>query len=143
MAIVYQDYLKRIGLDARVETVDFPTFWGVRFRPGQFQAASFEMVAGHDPDPSIQLGRFQCGISPVGYCNREADALIAKTRSTVDRAERTRVYWRLQELLARELPLIWIVNPHDLQLASVRLVLPDHPTESLLIRNIRHWDLRD
>ena len=143
MAIVYQDYLKRIGLDARIETVDFPTFLGVRIRPGQFQAASMEMVAGPDPDPSFQLARFQCGASLVGYCNREVDALIAKTRNTLDRGERTRIFLRLQEIFARDLPIVWIVTPHDLQLASAKLVLPDHPTETLLMMNLRHWDLRE
>ena len=143
MAIVFQDSLRRIGLDVKIETVDFPVFWSVRFRPGQFQAASFELVAGQDPDPSLQLGRFQCGVSPVGYCNQEVDALIARARGTLDPGERTQLYWRLQEIFARDLPFVWIVNPHDLQLASAKLLLPDHPSELLLIKNIRHWELRE
>jgi peptide/nickel transport system substrate-binding protein len=143
MAIVYQDYLKRIGLDARIETVDFPRFFGVRLRPGQFQAASVEMVAGHDLDPLFQLGRFQCGTSFVGYCNGEVDSLVARAMSTLDRGDRTRVFWRIQEIFGRDLPVIWVVNPHDLQLASAKLVLPDHPTETLLMMNLRHWDLRE
>src|SRR5262245_9859518 len=41
MAVVYQDALKRIGMAARLETIDFPTVWGVRFHPGKFEALSF------------------------------------------------------------------------------------------------------
>jgi peptide/nickel transport system substrate-binding protein len=143
MAVVYQDYLRRIGMDARIETVDYPTFWGVRFRPGQFQAASFEMPVVLSPDPAFNLGFFQCGSSRGGYCSREGDALIAKARSTLDPDARARVYWRLQEVLARDLPFIWIVTPDELQLASSKLVLPDRPTEVLVMMGVRHWDLRD
>ena len=143
MAVIYQHYLKQIGLDAQIETVDFATFWGIRFRPGQFQAASFELPLAFSPDPSFNLGYFQCGSSRVGYCSREADALIARARSALDPGDRAKTYWRLQEVLARDLPLIWIVNPDDLQLASSRLVLPDREYEILVVRGVRRWDLRD
>ena len=76
MAVIYQHYLKQIGLDAQIETVDFATFWGIRFRPGQFQAASFELPLAFSPDPSFNLGIFPVRkFSRVGYCSREADAL--------------------------------------------------------------------
>ena len=143
LAIVYHEYLKRIGINARIETLDFPTLWGSRYRAGQFQAASMEMVTGYNPDPAYSLNYFQCGISRLGYCNREADALIARARTGLDPAERTRAYWQLQEVLARDLPVIWIANPDDLRLASSRLVLPDRRSDFFVTMAIKDWDLRD
>jgi peptide/nickel transport system substrate-binding protein len=142
LAVVYHDYLKRIGMDARIETLDFPAVWS-RYRPGQFQAASMEMVIGYGPDPAYNLGYFQCGVSRYGYCNREVDALIARARTAIDSAERVRAYRQLQEILARDLPVIWIANPDDLRLASSRLVLPDRRSDFYVTMAVREWDLRD
>lgn len=143
LAVVYHDYLKRIGMDVRVEIVDYPTFRGTRFRPGHFQAASFDLSAGDDADPSFHLGYFQCDSSRIGYCRPEADALVARARRTLDAGERRQVYWRLQEMLARDVPLVWVVTPDELRLVSAKLVLPDRQTEVLMLLNARHWDLRD
>jgi peptide/nickel transport system substrate-binding protein len=143
LAVAGHEYLRRIGMDVRIEVVDYPTFRSARFRPGHFQAASYELSAGDDADPSFHLGYFQCGSSRVGYCSQEAEALVARTRSTIDAAERAQVYWRLQEVIARDLPLVWIVSPDDLRLVSARLVIPNRPTEILVMMNARHWDLRD
>ncbi len=141
MAIVYQDYLKRIGMAARLETVDFPTFWGVRFRPGKFEAASFHTPSGYYPDPSFHLLYLLCANSRTGYCSREVDALTAKGSSSLDPHERRETYWKLQEMFARDLPVIWVVNPDDLRLASAKLILPDHRNEFLVMMGIREWDL--
>lgn len=69
MAVVYQDYLKRIGIAARVDTVDFPTLWGVRFHPGKFEALSFLWPSGFYPDPGVGLYPFLCANSRSGYCS--------------------------------------------------------------------------
>ncbi len=143
MAIVYQDYLKRIGVDARLETVDFPTFWGVRFRPGKFEAASFHMPSGYSPDPSFSLLWFPCVNSRIGYCNREADSLMVKGRSSLDARTSREAYWKLQEVFARDLPVIWVVNPDDLRVASAKLALPNHRDEFLVMMGIRDWDLAE
>jgi peptide/nickel transport system substrate-binding protein len=142
LAVIYQDYLKRIGIDTRIETVDFPTLWGVRFRPGRFQAVSTEIALGYG-DPSYNLGHFQCGSGRLGYCSREVDALIARARSALDSTERARVYWRLQEVLAQEVTVISIVNPDEVRLVSSKLVLPDRQNDYFALMAVRHWELRD
>jgi peptide/nickel transport system substrate-binding protein len=42
----------------------------------------------------------------AGYSNPEADALIEQAAVTTDEAERTRLLFELQEIVARDLPLI-------------------------------------
>ena len=142
MAVVYQDYLKRLGIAARLETVDFPTLWGVRFRPGKFEAISFLWPSGFYPDPGVGLYPFLCANSRSGYCSRELDALIVKGRSTLDPKERIRTYATFQEVFARDLPFIWIVSPADLRLASPRLVLPERSSDFLAMKAILDWDLK-
>jgi len=142
MAVVYQDYLKRIGIAARLDTVDFPTLWGVRFHPGKFEALSFLWPSGFYPDPGVGLYPFLCANSRSGYCGAELDALIIKGRSTLDPKERARIYATVQEVFARDLPFIWTVSPSDLRLASAKLVLPDRPNDFLVMKAILDWDLK-
>ena len=46
-----------------MDTVDFPTLWGVRFHPGKFEALSFLWPSGFYPDPGVGLYPFLCANS--------------------------------------------------------------------------------
>lgn len=143
MAIVYQEYLKRIGMETKVDTVDIATLFGVRLHPGKFEAISFNWGPRLYPDPGVGLYAFMCANTRTGYCSTESDALITRGARTHDVQERIRTYWKLQELYARDLPFIWTVMPSDLQFASPKLVLPDRPTDFLTMKSILEWDLKD
>jgi peptide/nickel transport system substrate-binding protein len=143
MAIVYQDALKKIGLDARVETIDFPTLWGVRFHPGKFEALSFMWPSGFYPDPGVGLYPFLCANSRSGHCSTELDRLIVAGRSTLDARERIRIYAGLQQLFAHDQPFMWVVSPADLRLASAKLVLPDRVNDFLVMKAILDWDMKE
>ena len=143
MAVVYQDALKRIGMAARLDTVDFPTVWGVRFRPGKFEALSFPWPSGFYPDPGVGLYAFLCANSRTGYCSQESDALIVKGRSTLDPKERASAYGKLQQLWARDVAVIPIVSPADLRLISSKLIVPDRQNDFLVMKSIFDWDLKE
>jgi ABC-type transport system substrate-binding protein len=143
MAVAYQDYLRQVGMATRIDTVDFPTLWGVRFRPGKFEALSFLWPSGFYPDAGVGLYPFLCANTRSGYCNADADALVVRARSTLDRDERNRAYARLQEIYARDLPFIWIGTPADLRLASPKLILPERQNDFLVMKAITEWDLRE
>ncbi len=143
MAVVYQDALRRIGMAARLETVDFPTLWGVRFRPGKFEALSFPWPSGFYPDPAVGLYAFLCANSRTGYCSKESDALVVAGRRALDPGERARIYTKLQELWAKDVMVIPIVSPSDLRLASPKLHIPDRPTDFLVMKSVFDWDLTE
>jgi peptide/nickel transport system substrate-binding protein len=143
MAIVYQDAWKRLGLDVAVDTVDFPTLWGVRFHPGKFEAISFLWPSGFYPDPAVGLYPFLCANSRSGYCSQEMDRLIIAGRSTSNSPERLKIYARLQELFARDAPFMWVVSPADLRLASPKLVLPERQNDFLVMKAIMEWDIKE
>lgn len=143
MAIVYQDLWKKLGMDVKVETVDFPTLWGVRFHPGKFEALSFLWPSGFYPDPAVGLYPFLCANSRSGYCSAEMDRLIIAGRSTLDPPERVKIYAKFQELFARDLPFMWVVSPGDLRLPSPKLVLPERQNDFLVMKAILQWDLKE
>lgn len=143
MAIVYQDSWKKLGMDVQVETIDFPTLWGVRFHPGKFEALSFLWPSGFYPDPAVGLYPFLCANSRSGYCSHEMDRLIIAGRSTLNPQERVRIYGRFQELFAHEMPFSWVVSPGDLRLASPKLILPERQNDFLVMKAILGWDLKE
>jgi peptide/nickel transport system substrate-binding protein len=143
MAIVYQDFWRKLGMDVSVDTVDFPTLWGVRFHPGKFEAISFLWPSGFYPDPAVGLYPFLCANTRSGYCSAEADRLIVAGRSALNPQERIRTYARLQELFARDLPFMWVVSPADLRLASPKLILPARQNDFLVMKAILEWDLKE
>ncbi len=143
MAVVYQDALRRIGMAARLETIDFPTLWGVRFRPGKFEALSFPWPSGFYPDPGVGLYAFLCANSRTGYCSKESDALVIAGRRAMDPRERVRIYAKLQERWAKDVVVIPIVSPADLRLVSPKLSIPDRPTDFLVMKSIFDWDLKE
>jgi ABC-type transport system substrate-binding protein len=143
MAIVYQDFWKKLGIDVSVDTVDFPTLWGVRFHPGKFEAISFLWPSGFYPDPAVGLYPFLCANTRSGYCSAEGDRLIVAGRSALNPQERLKTYARLQELFARDLPFMWVVSPADLRLASPKLILPTRQNDFLVMKAILEWDLKE
>ena len=143
MAIVYQDFWKKLGMDVAVDTVDFPTLWGVRFHPGKFEAISFLWPSGFYPDPAVGLYPFLCANSRSGYCSAEMDRLIVAGRSALNREERLRTYGRFQELFARDQPFMWVVSPADLRLVSPKLILPARQNDFLVMKAIMEWDLKE
>ena len=143
MAIVYQDFWKKLGMDVSVDTVDFPTLWGVRFHPGKFEAISFLWPSGFYPDPAVGLYPFLCANTRSGYCSAEADRLIVAGRSALNPQERLKTYARLQELFARDLPFMWVVSPADLRVASPKLILPARQNDFLVMKAIMEWDLKE
>jgi len=139
----YQDFWKKVGMDVSVDTVDFPTLWGVRFHPGKFEAISFLWPSGFYPDPAVGLYPLLCANSRTGYCSAEMDRLIVAGRSALNPQERLRTYARFQELFARDLPFMWVVSPADLRLASPKLILPARQNDFLVMKAIMEWDLKE
>ncbi|MBT9176420.1 MAG: Oligopeptide-binding protein AppA [Firmicutes bacterium] len=107
---------REIGVDA----ADRPTEWSVML--SDFSASRFEIIIigwalGLDPDPfpffhSSQAVRGADGhiraFNRNPFINAEVDRLLEAGRLTVDIAERRALYQRVDQILNRELPYIWL-----------------------------------
>jgi ABC-type transport system substrate-binding protein len=82
------------------------------------------MTLGAGPDSS---GRFTCGaIPPHGqnysrYCNPEMDAAQTAGLTTFDLALRKRAYARSQQLLALDVPVVFVYWPKNIAAYDERL----------------------
>lgn len=108
-AVIIQDQLARVGIQAEIRLLDFPTF--VR----QLFASDFEAIlvgwTGHpDPDPfsyTIWHSSQWNGRNFAHYKNLEVDRALEEARRTPDPARRREAYVRFQQILADDAPYVW------------------------------------
>jgi peptide/nickel transport system substrate-binding protein len=58
----------------------------------------------------------------VGYNNPEVDALLEKGRRTFDIEARKKIYYRMQEILAEDLPYIFLYVPEATPIVNARFM---------------------
>lgn len=99
------DQLREVGIAARVDTVSIRQWMDRVLQKHDFDLS---LVGGNQgPDPENLNARFGSrGTSQImGYANPELDAALAEGARTVDLARRARSYFRVQQILARDLPI--------------------------------------
>jgi peptide/nickel transport system substrate-binding protein len=126
LALAIGQQLAEAGLDVRVQTLEFGTFFS-DIRKGNFQLASLKWVPIVEPDLLYWI--FDSASIPTPdndyngadrgrYRNPALDALLTAARAEASLAARARDYAKAQEILADELP--YIVLWHEDSVAVVR-----------------------
>ena len=116
LAVQMQEQLRRAGIDVAIKQFPGAQLYAPAGEGGVLQLGTFDMAvdgwyAGIDPDDSSQ---FMCKNVPPGgynysrYCNREMDAAQTMALEHYDRPTRKLAYAKTQELLARDVPQIFI-----------------------------------
>src|SRR5699024_1710905 len=54
------------------------------------------------------------------YSNPEVDELLIQGRASADRDERVEIYHQLQEVIAQDLPVIYLYYPQEVQAITTR-----------------------
>jgi len=92
IAQVVQAMAKDAGFDVKIQSTEFSTTLDMADK-GQFDAYVLGWSGRADPDGNLysHLGCKQ-PLTYSGYCNAQVDELMSKSRSTVDRAERQKLF---------------------------------------------------
>lgn len=106
--------LKEAGIDVGVHFVESPAFFGDVLKNRKFEAAMYAWVGGSDPDnlslwhskrvPTAGNG-FE-GHNYPGWRNPEIDVLTEQAVRLVDVEQRRQRYYRIQEIMMQEYPVI-------------------------------------
>ena len=110
LAAVLQQQLRDVGIALEIRSYEFATFYSDVVK-GAFQLYSLRWFGGNE-DPDIFEDVFHSASFPPQranrsyYSNPRVDQLIDEGRSTLDQAERKKIYGEVQEILARDLPYI-------------------------------------
>ncbi len=129
ISVQIQAYLAAVGIGVELKGYNgsmmfAPLSAGGVYQGGNFDLAWYTMTLGIDPDSS---GRFTCGAVPPNgqnysrYCNKEMDAAQFAGLATFDQNARKRAYAKSQELLARDVPIVFVFWPKDSEAFDQRL----------------------
>jgi peptide/nickel transport system substrate-binding protein len=122
-ATIIQYRLAKVGIKVDIRALEWSTFVNEFIDKRRFEAVILGWGIGLDPD---QYDIWYSGKTKekefnfVSYSNPEVDALLEKGRRTFDIAERKKAYYRIQEILAEELPYIFLYVPDATPIVHAR-----------------------
>jgi peptide/nickel transport system substrate-binding protein len=143
IAMLYVDYLKRLGIDASVRVKDWSALYQ-DMKKGQFEVFSAIWVPVTDPDLYMWVhhssnipSEGKEGGNRHGFKNLEIDALIEKGRITLDQTERTQIYQEIERRMLRELPYIPLWNENRIVVINQDVVTGYVPTSTGSLLGLR------
>jgi peptide/nickel transport system substrate-binding protein len=122
-ATIIQWRLAKVGIKVHIRVLEWSTFINEFIDKRRFEAVILGWSIGLDPD---QYDIWYSGktkekeLNFVSYSNPEVDALLEKGRRTFDISERKKAYYRIQEILAEDLPYIFLYVPDALTIVNGR-----------------------
>lgn len=148
IASTMQQAERAVGVDLTIKAFNVTQFVapaqsGGPVYGGKFEIALYPFVNGDDPDTTDQ---FACrNVPPHGYnksrlCRPALDVLLAQARSIYDVPARRRLYARIQEQLAAELPIVLLYQRREVDTFNAR-VTGESGSVSTVLWNIGSWKL--
>ncbi len=138
--LIVQQQWKEIGVDAQLEFVDFPTL-----STQHYITKTFDVVALHVPyslytDPHYSLpGYFLSANNRNGYNNPRSDELILAAAASNDQEVRKQLYYEWQEVIAQDVPHLWIGNPDQVYAYTANLSTPQRDSQYFEYRELPTW----
>src|SRR5712692_2268814 len=129
IAQVVQAMAKDAGLDIRIQSTEFATSLNLADK-GQFEAYVLAWSGRADPDGNLHIfNACKAPLNTSGYCKKEVDELIGKTRTTLDPAQRAKFYEQIAAELVKDRPIVYLFHrnwlwAHTAKLSGLRTV-PD------------------
>lgn len=122
LAALVQQYLRVVGIETVLEGREFNVFiQGMLSR--RYDALLGWWIMPEDPDffNYAHSSAAERGFNLPMYANKEADELMEAGRKAATVAERERIYKKLQELLADDLPYLYLWWPSEIRAWNKRL----------------------
>ena len=123
MATIIQDDLREIGIQAQVVPLENRALLDRVLKTHDYDAALMAVASG-DADPNSEMNVWLSGgpthlwrlgaPAPLAPWEKEIDELMQRQLVTLDGAARKRLYDRVQQLVAENLPMIPLVSPNVL-----------------------------
>jgi peptide/nickel transport system substrate-binding protein len=121
-AQVAQEDLRRIGVDMRIERLDWQTLWS-RLKSGAFQAALSGFMPGPDPDSlygMLHSSQVDGGQNYAAWRDPEVDAWLDAARRTLDETARAALYRRVETRVLERQPFSVLFAPAVIAAMSTR-----------------------
>jgi peptide/nickel transport system substrate-binding protein len=140
-ATIIQYRLKKIGVKMNIRVLEWSTFINEFIDKRRFETVILGWSIGVDPDQydiwhSSKTGEKEFNF--ISYRNPEVDRLLEEGRRTFDIEKRKRAYYRIQEILAEDLPYIFLYVPDATPIVHARFK-GIKPTTIGITYNIHKW----
>ncbi len=104
-----QAQLKESGITMVIQTTDRAGLLS-RARSGDFQALLTAAGWTPDPDACVRPSLYSTSRDNYGrYHNPEVDRLLDESRASVDVRKRVEQWWKLQFVVAEDVPIVWLM----------------------------------
>jgi peptide/nickel transport system substrate-binding protein len=140
-ATIIQYRLKKIGVKVDIRVLEWSTFINEFIDKRRFETVILGWSIGIDPDQydiwhSSKTREKEFNF--ISYNNPEVDELLEKGRRTFDIEERKKAYYRIQDILADELPYIFLYVPDATPIVHSRFK-GIKPTTIGISYNLHKW----
>jgi peptide/nickel transport system substrate-binding protein len=124
IAEIMKAQLSEIGVDVKLEAVERAVFIDRVFMKNDFDMTLAEYGTFGDPALGIQR-LYICAdvrkapfVNGSGYCNPAVDDLFKRGATTVKPSERAKFYYQVQEILAKEIPTLVLIENENVDVAK-------------------------
>ncbi|NOX21160.1 MAG: peptide-binding protein [Nitrospirae bacterium] len=140
-ATIIQWRLKQIGIKVNIRLIEWSAFINEFIDKRRFEAVILGWSIGFDPDQydiwhSSKTGEKEFNF--ISYKNPEVDRLLEEGRRTFDIEKRKKAYFRIQEILAEEVPYVFLYVPDALPIVHKRFK-GIRPTPIGISYNLHKW----
>jgi peptide/nickel transport system substrate-binding protein len=141
VAEIIQQRLKDVGVVAEIQIIEWSAFIKEFIKKRQFEAIVMGWSVPVDPDQFVVWHSSEArpeGLNNIQYANPEVDQLLEAGRASCVQSERLKYYHRLQEVLAEDLPLVFLYFRDALPAVAGRVRGVD-PGAAGILYNIDKW----
>jgi peptide/nickel transport system substrate-binding protein len=136
-----QKRLSEIGIRMKIRVIEWAAFINEFIDKRNFEAVMLGWTIPQDPDlfdiwHSSKQGKKELNF--ISFENAEVDDLLVKARHTLDREERKKYLFRIQEILAEEQPTTFLFIPYA-NMAIHRRFKGIEPAPAGLMYNFIKW----
>ena len=117
MAVIIQDNLKKIGINAEIKTFQWAAYVSTIENPNIIKPLFIMSwnISNDDPDevlyPLYHSSQIDAHTNVVFYKNEKFDNLISEARETTDKEKRMKLYEKAQDIIQEDLPHYTLVYP--------------------------------
>jgi peptide/nickel transport system substrate-binding protein len=112
IAQVVQSMVKEAGFDVKIQSTEFATSLNMADK-GDFEAYVLAWSGRADPDGNVfSFHGCKQPLDYAGYCKQEVDDLLNRSRTTLDPAERKKIYGELASIVLKDRPIVYLFHRH-------------------------------
>ena len=117
MAVIIQDNLKKIGINAKIKTFQWASYVSTIENPNIIKPLFIMSwnISNDDPDevlyPLYHSSQIDAHTNVIFYKNEQFDKLILEARQMADKEKRMKIYKEAQDIIQEDLPHYTLVYP--------------------------------